>query len=244
MPREAARSASKFPDRGDGRAGPRAPRRQSTAGGLDRCLGEAPARPGGSLLATLELLFGVQTFYSLVDIPPSEAADAAKPNLSVTQGHIEFAGVDFAYRAGVPVLRGVTFVAEPGQVTALVGPSGGGKSTVLSLILRLYEVDAGEITLDGQNVASVSPASLRRQIAYVGQDVFLFRGTIRENIGFGRPNATEQEIIAAATAAHAHEFIMTFPNGYDTPVGEHGMQLSTGQRQRVSIARALLKDAP
>ena len=190
------------------------------------------------------VLFGVQTFYGLIDAPPAEAEDRSKPPLSVTQGRIEFAAVDFGYRAGVPVLRKMTFVAEPGQVTALVGPSGGGKSTVLSLILRLYEAGAGQIAIDGQDVASVSRASLRRQIGYVGQDVFLFRGSIRENIGFGRPNATEQEIAAAAAAAHAHEFIMAFPKGYDTPVGEHGLQLSTGQRQRVSIARALLKDAP
>jgi ATP-binding cassette, subfamily B, bacterial MsbA len=190
------------------------------------------------------VLFGVQTFYGLVDAPPAEAEDGGKPHLSVSQGRIEFAGVDFGYRAGAPVLRKMTFVAEPGEVTALVGPSGGGKSTVVSLILRLYEAEAGQIAIDGQNVASVSRASLRRQISYVGQDVFLFRGTIRENIGFGKPNATEQEIAAAAAAAHAHEFIMAFSKGYDTPVGEHGLQLSTGQRQRVSIARALLKDAP
>lgn len=190
------------------------------------------------------VLFGVQTFYGLVDAPAAEAEDGGKPRLSVSQGRIEFAGVDFGYRAGVPVLRKMTFVAEPGEVTALVGPSGGGKSTVVGLILRLYEAGAGQIAIDGQNVASVSRASLRRQISYVGQDVFLFRGTIRENIGFGRANATEQEIAAAAAAAHAHEFIMAFPKGYDTPVGEHGLQLSTGQRQRVSIARALLKHAP
>jgi subfamily B ATP-binding cassette protein MsbA len=190
------------------------------------------------------VMFGVQTFYALVDAPPAEAEDGGKPHLSLSQGRIEFADVDFAYSSGVPVLRRMTLVAEPGQVTALVGPSGGGKSTVLNLILHLYEAGAGQISVDGQDVALVSRASLRRQIAYVGQDVFLFRGTIRENIGFGRPDATEQEIVAAATAAHAHEFITTFPKGYDTPVGEHGTQLSTGQRQRVSIARALLKDAP
>jgi ATP-binding cassette subfamily B protein len=129
-------------------------------------------------------------------------------------------------------------------VTALVGPSGGGKSTVLNLLLRFYDVADGTITIDGQNIANVSRRSLRGQIAYVGQTVHLFRGTVRENIRYGRLGATEAEIVAAAKAAHAHDFIMSFPAGYDTPVGEHGHQLSGGQRQRIEIARALIKNAP
>ena len=141
------------------------------------------------------------------------------------------------------VIRGMTFVAEPGKMTALVGPSGGGKSTVFNLILRFYEADAGSIKIDGQDIAGVSRHSLRAQIAYVGQDVFLFHGTIRENIAVGKPGASEEEIVAAAKAAHAHEFITGFPAGYDTPVGERGAQLSGGERQRIAIARALIKNA-
>src|SRR5260370_24560692 len=132
----------------------------------------------------------------------------------------------------------------PGKVTALVGPSGGGKSTVLALLLRFYEVRGGEILIDGQSISKVSRRSLRRQTAYVGQDVYLFRDTIRANIAFGKEGATEAAIIEAAKAACAHEFIMRFPLGHDTPVGEHGTQLSGGQRQRIAVARALIKDAP
>jgi ATP-binding cassette subfamily B protein len=189
-------------------------------------------------------LVGVRVLLEVVDSPPSEPVDDHKPPLGVGPARVEFANVGFAYRPGEPVLRGMSFVAEPGKVTALVGASGGGKSTVLNLILRLYEVGSGTIAIDGQTIAEVSRRSLRRQIAYVGQDVFLFRGTVRENIGYGKPDASEPEIVAAAKAAHAHDFIMEFPRGYDTPVGEHGLQLSGGQRQRVAIARALIKNAP
>jgi subfamily B ATP-binding cassette protein MsbA len=190
------------------------------------------------------LMVGVRVLLEVIDSPSTEPIDDHKPPLKVGPALVEFVNVGFAYRLDEPVLRGMSFVAEPGKVTALVGASGGGKSTVLNLILRLYEVRSGTITIDGQNIAEMSRRSLRRQIAYVGQDVFLFRGTIRENIGYGRPDASEAEIVSAAKAAHAHDFIMEFPRGYDTPVGEHGLQLSGGQRQRVAIARALIKGAP
>jgi subfamily B ATP-binding cassette protein MsbA len=189
-------------------------------------------------------LFGVQLLFQLLDSPSTEDADREKPALVLGRGRIEFSHVDFSYRPDHRVLNQMSFTAEPGQVTALVGPSGGGKSTVLNLLLRLYDAEGGQILIDGQNIAAVARESLRRHIAYVGQDVFLFRGSIRENIAYGRPGATEEEIVAAAKAAFAHEFILDCPAGYDTPVGEHGLQLSGGQRQRVSVARALIKDAP
>ncbi|MGZ3288984.1 MAG: ABC transporter ATP-binding protein [Xanthobacteraceae bacterium] len=189
-------------------------------------------------------LVGVRVLFDVVDHPPTEQPDEDKPPLTLSAAHVEFANVQFAYRPGEKVIRNLSFVAEPGKVTALVGPSGGGKSTILNLILRFYEIGAGVIAIDGQNIAAVSRHSLRSQVAYVGQDVFLFRGSVRENIALGRPGATEAEIVAAAKAAYAHDFIMAFPRGYDTPVGEHGMRVAGGERQRISVARALLKDAP
>jgi subfamily B ATP-binding cassette protein MsbA len=189
-------------------------------------------------------LVGVRILFEVLDSPPSERVDDDKPALQVRTPRIEFDEVDFAYRSDESVLRGMSFVAEPGKLTALVGPSGGGKSTVFNLILRFYEPERGRLLVDAQDVTRYSRRSLRHQIAFVGQDVFLFRGSIRENIEFGKPGASEDEIVAAAKAAYAHDFIMSFPRGYDTPVGEHGLQLSGGQRQRVAIARALIKNAP
>ena len=189
-------------------------------------------------------LVGARMLLEVIDSPASELADDDKPALKLSDARIELRDVSFAYRAGEPVLNRMSFVAEPGKVTALVGPSGGGKSTVLALLLRFYEVKEGAILIDGQSIASVSRRSLRQQTAYVGQDVYLFRDSIRANIAFGKEGATEQEIIEAAKAACAHDFIMSFPLGYDTPVGEHGTQLSGGQRQRIAVARALIKNAP
>ena len=189
-------------------------------------------------------LVGARMLLEIVDSPASEPSDDDKPGLKLTDARIELRDVSFAYRADEPVLNRMSFVAEPGKVTALVGPSGGGKSTVLALLLRFYEVTGGEILVDGQSIASVSRKSLRHQTGYVGQDVYLFRDTIGANIAFGKVGATKDEIEAAAKAACAHDFIMGFPLGYDTPVGEHGAQLSGGQRQRVAVARALLKNAP
>ena len=189
-------------------------------------------------------LVGVRILFEVLDAPPSEPADDNKPALHIKSSLLEFNDVYFAYRSDERVLRGMSFVAEPGKLTALVGPSGGGKTTVFNLLLRFYEAERGKIVIDGQDIRQVSRRSLRHQIAYVGQDVFLFRGTVRENIAFGKPDASEDEIFAAAKAAYAHDFILSFPRGYDTPVGEHGLQLSGGQRQRVAIARALIKNAP
>jgi subfamily B ATP-binding cassette protein MsbA len=189
-------------------------------------------------------LVGVRILFEILDSPPSEPADDDKPALQVENARITFDDVHFAYRSDSAVLHGMTFTAEAGKLTALVGPSGGGKSTVFNLIMRFYDFEHGTILIDGQDITKVSRRSLRRHIAYVGQDVFLFRGTIRENIAFGKPDASEDEIVAAAKGAYAHEFIMSFPLGYDAPVGEHGLQLSGGQRQRIAIARALIKNAP
>lgn len=189
-------------------------------------------------------LAAVEMLFDFLDSPATEPADGHKPPLQVTSGRIEFRNVTFGYRPQQPVLRDMSFVAEPRQVTALVGPSGGGKTTVINLILRFYEAGEGAVLIDGTDTTTISLESLRRQIAYVGQDVYLFRGTIRENIAAGKQKADDAEIIEAAKAAFAHDFIMSFPDGYDTDVGEHGAQLSGGQRQRISIARALLRDAP
>ena len=189
-------------------------------------------------------LVGARMLLEIVDSPASERVDDDKPALNLTDARVDLHDVTFAYRPDEIVLNRMSFVAEPGKITALVGPSGGGKSTVLALLLRLYEVSDGCILIDGQDISGVSRRSLRQQTAYVGQDVYLFRDTIRENIAFGKTGATEAEIVAAAKAACAHNFIMSFPLGYDTPVGEHGTQLSGGQRQRVAIARALVKNAP
>jgi subfamily B ATP-binding cassette protein MsbA len=189
-------------------------------------------------------LVGARMLLEVVDSPASEPADDDKPALKLTDARIELRDVSFAYRPSEPVLNRMSFMAEPGKVTALVGPSGGGKSTVLALLLRFHEVSQGDILIDGQSIAQVSRKSLRRQTAYVGQDVYLFRDTIGANIAFGKDDATQDEIVAAAKAACAHDFIVGFPLGYDTPVGEHGAQLSGGQRQRIAVARALIKNAP
>jgi ATP-binding cassette subfamily B protein len=189
-------------------------------------------------------LVGARMLLEVVDSPASEKNDDDKPPLKLSEARIELRDVSFAYRNNEPVLNRMSFITEPGKMTALVGPSGGGKSTVLALLLRFYEVTEGDILIDGQSISQVSRRSLREQTAYVGQDVYLFRDTIRANIAFGRPGATEADIVEAARAACAHDFIMSFPLGYDTPVGEHGTQLSGGQRQRIAVARALVRNAP
>ncbi|MGO4351558.1 ABC transporter ATP-binding protein [Rhizobium sp. RAF36] len=181
--------------------------------------------------------------YELLDMEPRQRdLPDAKP-LTATEARIEFRNVSFAY-GNDPVLSDVSFVAEGGKTTALVGPSGAGKSTIINLIPRFYDPKSGEIIVDGQDIAHVTKQSLREQLAYVSQQPYLFEGSIRDNIRYGRPDATDAEIEEAARLAYAHDFIMAQPDGYDTAVGENGVTLSGGQRQRLSIARALVRNAP
>lgn len=158
------------------------------------------------------------------------------------RGHVVFRQVGFAYRSGVPVLRDFNLELKPGEVTALVGASGAGKSTVAHLIARFYDPQEGTVSIDGYSLKDVASKSLREQMGIVSQDIVLFNGTVRENIMYGKPGASEQEIVAAAKAANAHEFISSFPKGYDSEIGERGVKLSGGQKQRLSIARAILKN--
>jgi ATP-binding cassette subfamily B protein len=189
-------------------------------------------------------LVGVGLLYEFLGQPAREAEPAGLPELAVAGGRVEFTDVRFAYRDGEDVLNGLSLVAEAGKTTALVGPSGGGKSTIFALLLRFWDPRSGTITVDGTSIDTVSRGSLRRRIGIVSQDVFLFAGTVAENIALGRPGASRAEIEAAARAAHAHDFIVGFRDGYDGQVGENGLQLSGGQRQRIAIARAILEDAP
>ena len=160
------------------------------------------------------------------------------------RGEIVFEEVEFGYRPGEPVLRGANFVAKPGQVVALVGSSGVGKSTIANLLLRFFDPVRGRILIDGTDIRRYSLASLREQTAVVLQKTILFTGTIRENIAYGKLNTTWEEVVAAATAANAHDFILGLEKGYDTIIGERGDTLSGGQKQRIAIARALVRDAP
>jgi ABC transporter fused permease/ATP-binding protein len=185
-------------------------------------------------------LLAEQPEFSLNGAP---GPDAATPGTHL-QGEVEFRNVQFRYpsRVEVEVLKDISFAVRPGEKIALVGPSGAGKSTIISLLLRFYDPHAGEILLDGRPAPKYPLAWLRNQMSIVPQEALLFGGTIHENIAYGRPGATETEIIAAARQAHAHEFIAPFPEGYQTLVGERGIKLSGGQRQRVAIARAILKN--
>jgi ATP-binding cassette, subfamily B, bacterial MsbA len=203
-----------------------------------------PAKRLARLQISLESgLAGVRMMFALADRPYAIAENGDANPLKVTKGEIRFDNVTFGYQPDVPVLKKMKLKAAQGKITALVGPSGGGKSTILNLILRLYDPEAGAILIDGQDIRNVSSGSLRNAIAYVSQDTFLFAGTIRDNIAMGADGAKEAAIIAAAKAAHADDFIRTFPHGYDTQVGENGVSLSGGQKQRIAIARALLKNA-
>jgi len=203
-----------------------------------------PAKRLANTRVSLERdVIGAKTVYRILDARPSLDSNPEGPELTVAGGEITFKDVTFGYRSKKPVLRDFNFTATPGKVTALVGPSGSGKSTIINLIERFYDVQQGEILIDGQNISKVRIASLRNNIALVSQDTVIFRGTVRENIRFGRPSATDAEVEEAARNAMAHEFIEHMPEGYDTELEAGGGQMSGGQRQRLAIARAMVRDA-
>ena len=183
----------------------------------------------------------------LLDEVPAIAAPASpKPLPAASRGAVAFAGVHFSYptRPDRPALHGLSFAVKPGETVAIVGPSGAGKSTVFGLILRYYDPQSGTVTIDGVDISEADPVEVRRRIAIVPQDTTVFATSVRENIAFGRPGASDADIEAAARAARADEFIQKLDRGYDTEVGERGIMLSGGQRQRLAIARAILRDAP
>ena len=185
---------------------------------------------------------GADRVFALLDMEETVTSAPGAKTLPPVEGRVCFSDVSFSYREDVPALTDLTFTAEPGQMIAFVGPSGAGKSTVANLIPRFYDVTGGSITVDGYDVRDVTTESLRSQIGIVPQETVLFSATVRENIRYGRLNATDAEIEAAAKSANAHDFIMALPEGYDTEIGERGANLSGGQRQRIAIARAILKD--
>ena len=185
---------------------------------------------------------GVRRVFEILDTRPSVRDEAGVAVMPPARGHIVFENVSFTYDGEAPVLQDVSLDIPAGEILALVGPSGAGKSTIFNLIPRFYDPTGGLIRLDGHDLRSVTQHSLREQIGIVPQETILFGGTVRENILYGRLDATDEEMIEVAEAANAHEFIMTFPKGYETVVGERGMNLSGGQRQRIAIARAILKD--
>jgi len=204
-----------------------------------------PAQRLARFQVTMErAIVNARMIYEILDEVPDQPDRDGAEKLEVKGGEIVFENVSFGYAEQSPVLHSVSFRAEAGKTTALVGPSGAGKTTIMSLLPRFYDTDDGRILIDGQNIAHVTKHSLRNSIAYVSQQPYLFEGTIGDNIRYGRPGATDAEVEEAARLAYAHDFIIEQPNGYDTPVGESGSTLSGGQRQRISIARALIRNAP
>ena len=187
-----------------------------------------------------EALAAAERIFALLDIKPTifDRKNAIEPSL--IKGKIAFEHVDFRYETGEMVLKDVNFSINPGEMVALVGPSGAGKTSIASLICRFYDPLQGRITLDGSDLRDIRLNSLRQNIAVVLQDTFLFNSTIKENLRYGNSQASDEEIIAAAKVANAHDFILEFPNGYDTQIGERGVRLSGGQKQRLSLARAVL----
>ena len=219
-----------------------------------------PAKKLARLRVVLERsMANARMIYEILDTPPAIIKTGKSEPFTFKAGKVEFSNVTFRYDEPLesndasaqsalmktpPVIQNLGFTAHAGKTTALVGPSGGGKSTIIALLQRFYEPESGSITIDGQDIAEIDLHALRSHIAYVSQSPVLFQGTVRENLRYARPDASDADIEAAARKAQAHDFITALPQGYDTELGENGTNLSGGQRQRLSIARAIVRDAP
>jgi len=191
-----------------------------------------------------QAIAGADRVFEVLDTEPDITDKPNAEDIKTSRGEITFDDVSFNYVESSPVLQNISFTARPGKMVALVGPTGVGKTTVISLIARFYEPVSGRILLDGRDLRDITLSSLRNQISIVLQDIFLFNGSVAENIAYGSKSATKDEIIQAAKAARAHEFIIDMPESYDTVIGERGVKLSGGQKQRLSIARAVLRNTP
>ncbi|MBQ2434227.1 MAG: ABC transporter ATP-binding protein, partial [Clostridia bacterium] len=187
-------------------------------------------------------LAGAERVFEVMDVEPEPADSETSKALSSPKGHVVFDDVTFGYVPDRPILKNLTFDAKPGQTIALVGPTGAGKTTVVNLLMRFYDIDSGKITIDNIDITDIQRENLRTNLGMVLQDVYLFAGTVRENIAYGNLDATDEEVIRAAKMANCHEFITRLPKGYDTELSEAGSNISQGQRQLLSIARAILSD--
>ena len=199
---------------------------------------------GSSYRMIRQALVDMEFMFQLLDLDPEIKDKPEAKTLEVGPGKVEFRSVNFGYQDDRPILKDVDFTIEPAKTTAVVGPSGAGKSTLSRLLFRFYELQSGAVLIDGQDISSVTQTSLRAAVGIVPQDTVLFNDTIRYNIRYGRPDATDVEVEQAAKLASIHDFVTSLPNGYETPVGERGLKLSGGEKQRVAIARAVLKDPP
>jgi ATP-binding cassette subfamily B protein len=186
---------------------------------------------------------GFERFLEIMDEQPEKDTDGAT-DIERVEGHLEFRGVTSSYAGHKDVLKGIDLNVEKGKKFALVGPSGGGKTTICHLIPHFYDVESGDILIDGKSISGITKGSLRRNIGIVQQDIYLFNASIKENILYGRLDATDEEVVEAAKRANIHDYIMTLEDGYDTQIGERGVRLSGGQKQRLSIARVFLKNPP
>ena len=203
-----------------------------------------PINEIANIIAELQSAFAAaERVFSLIDAPP-EPADAADARvLQEVQGDVELKNVDFSYTPGQPIIQNLDLHAKPGSLTAIVGPTGAGKTTIINLLMRFYDVDGGSVLVDGQDIRGLTRASLRKAYTMVLQDTWLFHGTIFDNIAYGKPGATMEEVVAAAKAARIHSYISRLPQGYDTLLTDNGTSISKGQKQLLTIARAMLLDA-